>query len=1301
MTMEIKATQIQTWSAEREAQALLPVLIRKLIRETLPRESIKGMNFPDHEDATSSLGFDRALQTARDCPFVPRGKSVWEMGTTEDPWQKFSFDLGRRGEKAQPDTTFVFVSSRDWPQKKKCALNAENGGWKKVCAYDANDLEQWLEICPSTRMWFAGAIGFPKRPLEDPENFLREWTKSTSPEFPPSSLFSNRDLVKRELIDFLLRSCRGETFSLAGDTREESLAFISAVLCEDNKLMKPAAVIVRSKEGVEEAENWANISDRPRILIAGSEDVAKRFSPGMKNLNTVLVAGVREDFYGKGQVRTSNQQMNGSLIFTLPRVESFQSIYPEDPKESSQQYFQTGGSLSALHRACNSSTAKRNPEWTWTISDGDRKPVLLALMGRWDEDFEGEKDAIAEILQPDDYASWQKFIENASGSPESPLDRSLNKEGEHRLSSRLDSFLAIAREITEYDIELFFQLARKALMGTRARASKFSDYPSNSQLPMISNCSPSLRHGVVEGLLMLNWHSDLLDCRNLDKGVSNLYNEIFESDDSWLSLADVMSGLAETSPCDFIRCLQWALLNHPRRIQVLFASEKIGGSHANHKHLSLLRALELLAWDKERLSDVLALLCDLQRRFESKLQSKSAGSPSKTLHNILNPWTPQTTASLDDRKDGFCGMYGNYPDEATQLALAISGKSSRAAEFNCRPIWRDDTINPRQPSISEVSEFLELSIKIAIRYLNDEDKELDQKTAMLAKFLQTAEHWCKHTSDEVIDGFLQSARMILAGGNISRSFHKDLRNLIHHATRKKKPNDNLWERYFNILWTVHSYSSTDDSVMEGAYMFSRDFEWEIAYEIGDDAAASQKKANAERQKIIERIYNKRKIDGIVELLNFPANYREVARTLYACKDNLDGFSIEKYLIRLMTSNVDVERIWRHTPSIFGWDTNEEISPCPLEADESIGIVERVLSKIRSEKAEDVDLKEICLLHAIRIDQKRGRDYVDSLPDSAHKRYFSRAHIGRPMDGLRVNEDQTNWLIQNYINYNRPRLAWMSVGYSNIAFGDKIRLLSAMFDPTRDTGLGKDLAPDGCLVDDFISASSKMNLDSQQKGDLVDIEIKFYDSLSAAGDDRFSFIENRMGESPEFFMKLHRAACKTDDGKYKFDGLVDYMGEGFCKRVSSEILRSVDFSSISYPWVSDDKVFSGGKFRKWLAEVKKLAAEENRVKSVDSLIGCGLAHVMDSANYLMPHGAVIALLEDIRTEGVFQGFIRGRYNACEEAIADMGGQSCRKEDLQTEYADMSNRIRDMGYLFVFRIFSEIARKFDNDAEHEII
>ena len=87
-------------------------------------------------------------------PFVPEGKSVWEISVRKDVVQKADEDYQKRTENPlgldPAEMTFVFSTSRVFPDKEGwVALKLSEGVWSDVKVVDADDLEAWLERVPA------------------------------------------------------------------------------------------------------------------------------------------------------------------------------------------------------------------------------------------------------------------------------------------------------------------------------------------------------------------------------------------------------------------------------------------------------------------------------------------------------------------------------------------------------------------------------------------------------------------------------------------------------------------------------------------------------------------------------------------------------------------------------------------------------------------------------------------------------------------------------------------------------------------------------------------------------------------------------------------------------------------------------------------------------------------------------------------------------------------------------------------------------------------------------------------------
>lgn len=101
------------------------------------------------------------------------------MGTNRNIKKKANDDYQKRCEDSlglnSAETTFVFVTPRRWGGKDDW-VQAKNGEgiWAEVRAYDADDLEQWLELAPAVHTWFARLLGKWSEDAQDLESFWEE-----------------------------------------------------------------------------------------------------------------------------------------------------------------------------------------------------------------------------------------------------------------------------------------------------------------------------------------------------------------------------------------------------------------------------------------------------------------------------------------------------------------------------------------------------------------------------------------------------------------------------------------------------------------------------------------------------------------------------------------------------------------------------------------------------------------------------------------------------------------------------------------------------------------------------------------------------------------------------------------------------------------------------------------------------------------------------------------------------------------------------------------------------------------------
>lgn len=226
----IDATDLNAWSNRREAQSLLPRVVRRLVHAT--SERVKRVGFPADEGVQLG-GYDGIVRVGESNAFVPEGASVWELGTNRGVKAKADEDYKKRCDDPlgldPSETTFVFVTPRRWGGKDDwVAAKEAEGFWREVRAYNADDLEEWLELAPGVHVWLSSRLGKQPEGARDLAGFWAAWSGVTNPPMSPDLVVLGRDSEADQLLEWV----RGGPSALTcrAESREEALAFFAAAL---------------------------------------------------------------------------------------------------------------------------------------------------------------------------------------------------------------------------------------------------------------------------------------------------------------------------------------------------------------------------------------------------------------------------------------------------------------------------------------------------------------------------------------------------------------------------------------------------------------------------------------------------------------------------------------------------------------------------------------------------------------------------------------------------------------------------------------------------------------------------------------------------------------------------------------------------------------------------------------------------------------------------------------------------------------------------------------------------------------
>jgi len=169
----ISTLEIETYSIEnpRQAQELIPQLLRKLIIDTIPKEELEKCDIPSRDDIIIS-GLDGSVVLNEKNIYIGNGKICIEIGTNKNCLTKANKDFKKRNETEEnkQDKTFVFVTPIRWDNpimSKGKWVEKNKGEWKDIRIVDAEALQNWLESSILTTKWFSKIIG---KNIDDIEN---------------------------------------------------------------------------------------------------------------------------------------------------------------------------------------------------------------------------------------------------------------------------------------------------------------------------------------------------------------------------------------------------------------------------------------------------------------------------------------------------------------------------------------------------------------------------------------------------------------------------------------------------------------------------------------------------------------------------------------------------------------------------------------------------------------------------------------------------------------------------------------------------------------------------------------------------------------------------------------------------------------------------------------------------------------------------------------------------------------------------------------------------------------------------
>ena len=681
----IKAGQIERWSEEIGSRQKLPVLMRKLVHAA--GEGLERVDFPGYDNAERH-GWDGLVESGVGTPWIPKGKSGWELSTEKRIKRKADADYAARMASVPPEEragyAFIFVTTHNWPGKGKVQWVSEKtalGHWREVRAYDASDLEQWAEHSATAQIWLAELLGVPVEGYWSLERCWQDWATVTEPRLS-MKLFDPAVEAYAQRIDGWFNGGASQPLTIAADSVGEALAFLtSAAECAllERHDLASRAVVFDTPAGL---RRFSGVETVPIIAVGTSWEVEREMGSLGESVPCIIV-----------RFRNPVDQAPAITLDRLSRA-SFEAALHDmsiDRERAEILYRESGGSPTILRRRLARLDAIREPAWAKDDVIATNL-IPMALAGAWDQARDADVELVGLLsggVEAEELASRFRRLSWLEDGP-------IWEIGHHRgVVSKLDALFASGGFITPKQLDDFFFVAEYAL----SEADPALELPEDRRwmAPVLGKLrlnSAALRSGICEALVILAVHGDaILRGRNLglQERIDGLVGKLVEhlSAEKLLSLRQGLPDFAEASPEVFLRLLEQDLRRDKPAVLDLLVPAK-GRWPASPKRTELLWALERLAWNPvhfPRVVDILARMATVE------IDDNWANSPKSTLWSVVRDFYPQTGATGSERLRALEKIAADFPEVGWSLCVAQLGGGLSIELVNSRPRWRLDAVD--------------------------------------------------------------------------------------------------------------------------------------------------------------------------------------------------------------------------------------------------------------------------------------------------------------------------------------------------------------------------------------------------------------------------------------------------------------------------------------------------------------------------------------------------------------------------------------------------------------------------------
>ena len=1249
----IRAADIEGWSCRIDARHKLAALLRGLVNTT--GHVLTRVDFPAFDNAERT-GWDGVVETSAPTPWIPEGNSGWEFGCDGNVRRKANKDYDARltsvPVRERRETTFVFVTPRNWPQKDRWAREKESlDEWKDVRAYDASDLEQWLEQSVQMQVWLAERIGIQVSGFRSLGRCWADWAATCDPVLSPMLFDSFVQEFSGKFQGWLAEPPK-RPFVVTADSRDEALAFLSCLFRSvkaDTDKSGTGALVFDTPEAM---HRFRTCNAALGIAVVHDAKVEREIGDLHRRCHCAIVR-LGNDVYAEPDIRLAlpgSEELSAALK-SMGLSEDRSQMLVRD----------SGRSRTVLRRRLSTIPAVRAPTWA-RHAENAQKLLPAALVGAWHKASSADREVVRLLAREGDDHNVEAGIAALLALEDSPLW----SVGEYRgVVSRIDALFGVREFVAGPDLDSFFFVAECVLSETDPAL----DLPEHERgaanvYGKVRDHSAALRRGIRETLVLLSVHGDTL-LRNrlgvdLEVRISSLIRRLLTplTIDKLLSHQDDLPDYAEAAPATFLKLIE-ADLREPEPVVFGLLKPVESGPFARCLRTGLLWALEGLAWNNlGRVSLILARMSTIA------IDDNWVNKPIGSLQSLYRSWLPRTAASLAERKRSLETLTTRFPHVGWKVCIEQLSTGPQLAFSNYRPRWRDDASGAgRRATPEQIPEFARASLDLVLAWPNHDQWTLGDLVGLLQglpdedqlRIWNLIDAWGDAEADEKAKAHLRERIRRCAFTRRGR------RHGVQGEARKRAR-------------AVYGRLEPRNPIVRHSWLFANSWidpsvEEETAEKFDHEKHAERIRVH--RSAAMREIWAERGLEGVIALLADCGAPLVVGEMLEPCIPG--GSERIEFVNRCLSVTDRLRETAEWCLRGFLWSVGDD--------DERGTLLAAVAHGVNTGRIARIYRCAPCRQHTWR------------LLDRHDKRVQDRYWQGVQPEWNRYEDAELIEMIGRLLDAGRPHAAFhvAHLDWSRVETSQLKRLLFDM--ASADPEPEEHYRPEAYQISEALSELDGRS--SVSREDMVRLEFTYVLTLDHSKHG-IPNLERSISESPLAFVQILALLFRRDDGR---QDPPEWHTEDTEKRAALGSAAYRLLGRISrVPGTGDGDDIDAETLSQRVIEARRLCAEYGRARVGDQYIGQILSRAPADEDGVRPCPAVCEVMERVRSQDIASGFAIGIFNSRGVVGRAIGEGGKQERELAENYRSWA-RQRSPYYPFVGSILASIADDYDRQALRE--